>query len=121
MTYQTMMLFYVADPMASAEFYSKLLDNQPIEASPGFAMFQLDGGTMLGLWNATGVVPKPVGGAGSSELGLMVNDKTDVTAFYKCWSEADVTIAQTPTTMDFGYTFTALDPDGNRIRVFASA
>lgn len=28
---------------------------------------------------------------------------------------------QTPTTMDFGYTFTATDPDGHRLRVFSPA
>jgi hypothetical protein len=29
-------------------------------------------------------------------------------------------MAQTPTEMDFGTTFVALDPDGHRLRVFAT-
>jgi hypothetical protein len=29
-------------------------------------------------------------------------------------------IAQAPTAMDFGPTFVALDPDGHRLRVFAT-
>jgi predicted enzyme related to lactoylglutathione lyase len=34
-------------------------------------------------------------------------------------ADGGVAIAQKPVEMDFGYTFTALDPDGHRLRVFA--
>ena len=34
-------LLYVEDPIKSAAFYEKLLNAEPIEASPGFAMFAL--------------------------------------------------------------------------------
>jgi predicted enzyme related to lactoylglutathione lyase len=37
------------------------------------------------------------------------------------WSRRGLKIAQPPTSMDFGRTFVALDPDGHRLRVFARA
>ena len=35
------------------------------------------------------------------------------------WQAKGLRIVQGPTEMDFGYTFVALDPDGQRLRVFA--
>lgn len=35
------------------------------------------------------------------------------------WTPQELTIAQAPVALDFGYTFVALDPDGHRLRVFA--
>ena len=37
------------------------------------------------------------------------------------WRARGVEIAQPPTRLDFGYAFLGLDPDGNRLRVFAPA
>ena len=121
MTPQHMILFYVTDPMASAGFYERLLGHPPIDASPGFAMFRLNDGTMLGLWNKKGVVPAPDAGAGASELGFHVANDNEVDALFGTWGKLDVAFAQSPSRMDFGYTFTALDPDGHRLRVFAAA
>ena len=118
---QHMILFYVKDPLASVEFYRRLFDEEPIDASAGFAMFKVNDGTMLGLWNELGVEPKPVATAGASELGFHVASNAEVDRYFQRWSQASFTIAQTPTTMDFGYTFTAVDPDGHRLRVFAAA
>ena len=42
-----------------------------------------------------------------------------LTRLFADWRGRGVKIAQTPTKMDFGYTFLALDPDGQRLRVFA--
>lgn len=114
-----MMLFYVRDPLASAAFYERVLQSQPVDASPGFAMFKLNDGTMLGLWNSEGVQPRPVAAAGASELGFHVASEADVDAFHHRLKHDDVEIVQPPTRMDFGYTFTAIDPDGHRLRVFA--
>lgn len=115
-----MILFYVNDPMAGADFYTKLLGEAPIDASPGFAMFKLNNGTMLGLWNAKGVQPTPTAAAGASELGFLVSDSNEVAAYHQRWLAANLRIVQTPTLMDFGYTFTALDPDDHRLRVFSA-
>ena len=43
-------ILYVDNPGASAAFYQGLMRRAPVESSPTFAMFALDGGYMLGLW-----------------------------------------------------------------------
>ncbi len=47
---ETNIFLYVTDAEASARFYSKLLEAEPVAAQPGFAMFLLPGGIALGLW-----------------------------------------------------------------------
>jgi predicted enzyme related to lactoylglutathione lyase len=112
-------LLYVDNPAASAAFYANLLDKQPLDASPTFAMFGLDSGVMLGLWAKHNVEPvaTPVGG---SELGFSVADEGTVDAHHEAWKKQGLRIAQQPVEMDFGYTFVALDPDGHRLRVYAA-
>lgn len=113
-------LLYVSSPEASAKFYSELLGHAPIETSPTFAMFKLDSGVMLGLWSRHTVKPDatPVGGG---ELAFAVADNATVDSTYDKWSTRGLSIAQTPCSLDFGYTFVAQDPDGHRLRVFAPA
>ncbi len=112
-------LLYVDNPAASAAFYAKLLDKQPVETSPTFAMFKLDSGVMLGLWGRNGVEPAATAFGGAVELAFAVRDQDAVRAIHTDWSERGLAIAQAPTSLDFGYTFLALDPDGHRLRVFA--
>ena len=112
-------LFYVASPQASAQFYARLLGTPPVEASPTFAMFALPGGLMLGLWGRDGVQPAPSAQPGAMELGFPVADEAAVRQRYAQWQAQGLTLLQAPTTMDFGWTFTAADPDGHRLRVFA--
>lgn len=113
-------LLHVADPTASATFYAGLLGKPPVEASPTFAMFALESGTMLGLWAAHTVEPAatPPGG---SEIAFAVDGIDTVHAMHADWRDRRLPIAQPPTAMDFGTTFVALDPDGHRLRVFAPA
>lgn len=112
-------LLYVSDPLASAAFYSKLLGCPPAEASPTFAMLPLSGDVMLGLWLRKDVMPRPVASPGGSEIALVVADANAVRATHHEWVHHRLGIVQPPTEMDFGHTFVALDPDGNRIRVYA--
>ena len=112
-------LLYVESPAASARFYESLLGRPPVENSPTFAMFAMSNGLMLGLWGRDGVEPKAAAGAFGGELAIAVEDRAAVEACHRDWSARGLTIAQQPTAMDFGYTFTALDPDGHRLRVFA--
>jgi len=113
-------LLYVNSPAASADFYSKILGLTPVEASPTFYLFILDSGHKLGLWSKHTVEPgaTPVGG---SELAFAVSDNATVDSIHENWSARGTTIAQSPCSMDFGYTFVAQDPDGHRLRVFAPA
>ncbi len=113
------LLLYVAQPEASARFYETLLGKPPIEASPPFAMFALEGGLMLGLWARPGVEPAAQAAPGASELAFPVRTPADVDAMHARWQQLGVPIAQAPVRMDFGYTFLGLDPDGHRLRGFA--
>lgn len=121
MTSPTCLILYVADATASAGFYSGILNRQPVESSPGYAMFALDSGTMLGLWTRSGVEPATTAAPGGSEVALPVADAATVDARHADWRGRGLAILQTPTDMPFGRTFTAADPDGHRLRVFAPA
>jgi predicted enzyme related to lactoylglutathione lyase len=111
-------ILYVKSPAASVVFYADLLAKAPVDASPNFAMFALDSGTMLGLWAADTVEP-PATTAGGAEVAFAVDSVATVKAMHTAWSAMGLTMAQAPTGMDFGFTFVALDPDGHRLRVFA--
>ena len=112
------LLLYVKNPLASADFYAGLLGKPPVDRSPGFAMFALDSGVMLGLWAADGVQPAATA-PGGGELAFAVADRAAVAALHDAWTARGLPVIQPPTAMDFGYTFAALDPDGHRLRVFA--
>ena len=121
MTDPNFVILYVKDPSASAAFYADLLNREPAEASPTFAMFALSSGVMLGLWLRDNVAPVAVAPAGGAELAITVPDADAVRATHADWNRRKLPIAQAPTAMDFGFTFVALDPDGHRLRVFAPA
>ena len=119
MTDPNFILLYVKSPEASASFYAQLLGKPPVEASPGFAMFALESGVMLGLWARHGVEPAATAAPGASELAFAVEGNATVEARHRDWVARGLAIAQAPTQLDFGYSFVALDPDGHRLRVFA--
>lgn len=119
MSHPNFVLQYVADPLLSAKFYADLLDIQAIESSPTFALFSLESGLKLGFWARETVLPTPISSAGASELAFLVENDAVVDQRFKDWKARGITIAQPPTSMDFGYTFVALDPDGHRLRVYA--
>ena len=110
-------LLYVANPQASADFYTGLLGVPTIETSPTFAMLKLES-QMLGLWKRDTVEPAAPSGAANGELAFAVESTEAVDTQHRDWSERGLTILQAPTRMDFGHTFTATDPDGHRLRVF---
>lgn len=109
-------LLFVDSPASSAGFYRALLDQEPIEQSPTFAMFTLRPGLMLGLWSRHTAEPAPGAAPGGCEIAFI---DPDVDATHADWSARGIAIAQPPCDMDFGRTFLALDPDGHRLRVLA--
>lgn len=113
-----MLILYVSDARRSAAFWCDLLGRETIEISDTFAMLPLGGGTTLGLWRVGGVQPTAsiLGGGGEIAVAVASDDAVDAT--HADWAARGLAIAQVPTAMDFGRTFTALDPDGHRIRVF---
>jgi predicted enzyme related to lactoylglutathione lyase len=120
MTSPNFILAYVADAPRSAALYSRLLGTQPVESSPSWAMFAFPNGLALGLWSRSDVEPKATL-PGGSEIGFPVANDDAVTQTRDAWAGLGLKILQEPTRMDFGYTFTAADPDGHRLRVFAPA
>ncbi|UTO03630.1 VOC family protein [Serratia nematodiphila] len=119
MTLPSMTLLYVDNPLNSAAFYQRLLGQAPVALSPGFALFVLNNGFKLGMWAKQGVKPAATLTGGGGELGFLCLDPQEVEARYNQWRELGLTIEQTPTEMEFGYTFVARDPDGLRLRVYA--
>jgi hypothetical protein len=113
------LLLYVDSPANSANFYSRLLEKPPVELAPTFALFVLDSGLKLGLWSRHTVEPAAQAAGGGGELAFSVADNQTVDALHAEWTRQELTIAQAPVALDFGYTFVALDPDGHRLRVFA--
>ena len=113
-------LLYVEDPLKSVEFYEKLLLAKPVEASPGYAMFALTAPVMLGLWKRADVLPKVTAPTGCNEVGFHVESKEIVEKFFESAKMIGASVLQEPVQMDFGYTFTVADPDGHRLRVFAT-
>jgi catechol 2,3-dioxygenase-like lactoylglutathione lyase family enzyme len=111
------LLAYVKDVPKSVVLYSKVLGLEPVENSPSFAMFVQPNGVMIGLWARHDVAPAATA-PGGMELAFSVKSKAEVEALLRDWTALGLAIAQQPTDMDFGYTFTAVDPDGHRLRVY---
>lgn len=111
-------LLYVDSPATSANFYSRLLDKPPVELNPTFALFILDNGVKLGLWSRHTVQPAAQLTGDGGEVGVSLADKAAVDALHALWVERGATIIQSPTALDFGYTFVAQDLDGHRLRAF---
>jgi catechol 2,3-dioxygenase-like lactoylglutathione lyase family enzyme len=111
-------ILYVDSPEKSGAFYAGLLGRQPVESSPTFQMFVLDKGFKLGLWSRHTVQPAAAGTGGGAELVLAVENAAAVDANHAYWAKRGLKILQTPTDMDFGRTFVALDPDNHRLRVY---
>jgi len=111
-------LLYVEDVAASVAFYAQVLGRPAVESSPTFAMLPAAPGVMLGLWRRDGVAP-PAGAPSGGEIAFTVESEAAVEDTIARWKALGARIAQAPTRMDFGFTGTALDPDGHRLRVFA--
>lgn len=121
MTHPDFTIFYVDNPPASTGFYKDLLGVDPVEASPTFALFILETGMKLGLWSRHTVEPKAWMTGGGGEIAFRVENETRVDEIFAAWKARGIDMLQPPSTMDFGYTFTAVDPDHHRLRVYAFA
>ena len=104
-------LIYVEDVAASAAFYARILGRPAVESSPTFAMPPAAPEIMLGLWRRGDVAPK-AGAPGGGETAFTVESEAAVEETIAGWKALRARIAQAPTRMDFGFTATALDPDG---------
>ncbi|NTE55455.1 drug:proton antiporter [Agrobacterium tumefaciens] len=121
MTHPDFTILYVDNPQASTEFYKALLGTDPVESSPTFSLFVLQNGMKLGLWSRHTVEPKASVTGGGGELAFRVENDAQVDETFAGWQAKGVLILQQPAKMEFGYTFTATDPDNHRLRVYAFA
>lgn len=112
-------LLAVADPARSEAFYTNLLGQKPVQNSPTFVLYVLPNGMKLGAWIKDEMEPAPLA-VGGSEVCFTEADDAAVDASFAEWQDK-AEVLQTPTTMDFGYTFVVADPDGHRLRVFSPA
>lgn len=111
-------LLYVESPKTSEAFYADILGRPAAESSPTFVMFAMSSGVMLGLWKRDGVAPA-ANAPGGGEIAFAVENGEALDARHADWRKRGLTIIQSPTDLDFGRTFVALDPDGHRLRAFA--
>lgn len=72
----------------------------------------------LGL-KAKHAVEPPADEQGSGELAFTLDNHKKVDSLFAEWQNKGIKIAQHPTVVSYGYTFVALDPDKNRLRVVA--
>ena len=115
----SLMIFYVTDMPKSRAFYEAVLEAEPVEASPTFAMFRLESGFSICIWQKDGVTP-PVSTPGQAgELAFILPDAAAVDARYSAYRLTGYPILQKPEQLDFGYALLVADPDGHRLRMFA--
>ncbi|NRC53133.1 glyoxalase [Mesorhizobium sediminum] len=108
-----LIILYVEDPTASAAFYGKLLDREPVFAVPTYVSFDLGSGFMLGLLSKSS--PAAVSDKGF-EFAFLADGPEAVDQEHQRWRDAGIDAAQ-PFDAQFGRTFTAPDLDGNLLRV----
>lgn len=114
----TMVCLYVRNVPASAAFWSRLLARVPVESSDGFAMYVLEGGARLALWDLSELGQEASGGGGG-ELCMVASDPAAVDTAHADWQGWGVRMLHPPLDLPFGRTFLAADPDGHRVRVYA--
>lgn len=111
------MVLYVDDLAISSQFYQDLFRIKPEEASPTFHRFTLLNGMCFALKAKHSVMPPTDAKSGNGELAFTLDSKQKVDGLFAAWQIMQIDMLLRPTQVPFGYTFVALDPDGNRLRV----
>lgn len=116
-----MMIFYVSNVAASAEFFAAVLGQIPAEQTPGFAMFVLTNGLKVGLWRADAVWPAaPIAGVGA-ELVIHMPGAAEVLAMHESLQASGIEAVAAPQEREFGTSFVVASPDGQRVRYLHAA
>lgn len=113
----SVVVLYVDNIKISSNFYQDLLEIKPEEASPTFYSFKLSNGMSLALKAKDAVVPPTDGKNGNGELVFTLNNHKKVDELFVEWQAKKIDIIFPPSIVCYGYTFVALDPDSNRLRV----
>jgi len=118
MSQSTLLILYVSDTEASANFYQKVLNKKPVEAGPRFYVFDIGGEAFkLCLWSKADVLP-PVDKHESCchELTLTCASSEEIEQNHQNWLVAQGKVLKEPHLLHFGYSFVGVDLDGHRIR-----
>lgn len=116
MTEPTHIVSYVADARRSTALYRRILELDPDEEAPGYAVFSLPHGGRLALRSRATVEPRATL-PGGTELCFEVDTRDQVLRTREAWAKLGLHIIQEPVETSLGFTFTAADPDGHRLRV----
>lgn len=110
------LVIYVDDVNKSRTFYQAILNINAEMHSTSFASFTFSNGTSLGLKDRKTVHPMP-SGYGGGEIAFTVDSTDEVDKLYTEWKQKGIIMPEEPTSLTFGYTFVAFDPDNYCIRV----
>lgn len=109
-------VIYVENIARSSHFYEDVLGIKPETPSPTFAMFHLSNGMIIGLKDKRSIEPQ-IEGQGRNELAFTVMTNEQVDTMFRAWQQKAISIIQSPQQLPFGYTFLAVDHDGNGLRI----
>lgn len=115
----SVIVLYVTDLAISSQFYQDLLGLKPITESPTFHSFTFSNGMSLALKAKNSVVPPAEEENANGELAFTFDNDDKVDELFAAWQHKKINMIFPPTQLPFGYTFVALDPDGQRLRVAA--
>jgi predicted enzyme related to lactoylglutathione lyase len=110
-------VLYVDNLAVSSKFYQDLLGISPEAASPTFHTFTLSNGMSFALKVKHMIEPPSNGKNGNNELAFTLDNNKKVDELFTKWQAKEIDIILPPSLVPYGYTFVALDPDGNRLRV----
>ncbi len=114
-------LFYVKSPAASAAFYEKLLATSPSSSRPALPCSSCRAASSSVSGSTVPSTRRPMAVSAARKSCSTATTDAAVDATHGDWAAKGAEILQKPTLMDFGYTFTAADPDGHRLRVYRRA
>lgn len=114
----SLVILYVDNPQKSAEFYSHLFDKIPIETSETFVMYAFEKAWKLGLWSKHSVKPKARKVSECCEIAIALPNTEAIDTLHQQLKIKGIASIQAPAKLDFGYTFTLLDPNGHRLRFY---
>lgn len=112
-------VLYVDNMTLSSTFYQDLLGITPQEDSPIFHAFKLSNGMILALKTKPSVEPPVDKQNGNGELAFVVDNNKKVDELFVEWQNKEIKMILSPCIVPYGYTFVALDPDENRLRIVA--
>ncbi len=112
-----LIIFYVKNPLESANFYTSLFGVKPVQSFPTWVSFSFPNGLHFALWSTKAKDFVSEGNGSRSELSFLVPNDQEVHRLHEEWVRLGVKIEQPPFKAVFGMNFVALDPDGHRIRV----